>query len=365
VRLYLTQSDLSNAIQVAQRAVSSKSVLPVLSGIYFSANSNYLDLYSTDLDISIKCRLPLQNEEVSEVVFPARLISDIIKSLPEGKVELSVDKETGKADIISGNSFFSINTLSPEDFPVFPTFETNNKINIDGIKLATAIKQVNKSVSKDETRPVLCGILFMIEKGHLCMVATDSYRLSIYETAIDIDSSEPIKVIVPARCLEEVVKSCTDKPVEIGISNNQIYFNLGHVAIISRLIEGNFPPYQKLLPETYETQVKIEKEGFLAALKRVSLLAQNNALIKLKISANELKVENIANEIGTAIETLSADVNGDGMEIAFNAQYLIDGLNSISGDKILLELNNPIKPGILKPADTQDFIYLVMPVRIG
>jgi DNA polymerase-3 subunit beta len=365
VKLNVSQSDLNNAIQITQRAVSSKSVLPILSGIHFSTNVDYLDLYSTDLDISIKCRLAIQNEEISSIVFPARLIGDIIKNLPDGRIELSVNKETGKANIVSGNAKFNINTLSAEDFPTFPTFETGNKVMIEGQKLSTAIKQVVKSASRDETRPVLCGILLTIEKGRLSLVATDSYRLSIYEAAIEIDTKETIKVIVPARSLEEVLKTCGDKTVEIGISKNQMYFNLGHVAIISRLIEGSFPPYQKLLPDTCESRVKLNREEFLSALKRVALLAQNNALIKIRIEKDNVRLENIANEMGSAQENVPVENDGEQMEIAFNANYLIDGLNSINEDFVYLELNNPIKPGIIKPASSQDFIYLVMPVRIG
>jgi DNA polymerase-3 subunit beta len=173
------------------------------------------------------------------------------------------------------------------------------------------------------------------------------------------------RVIVPARSLEEVLKTCGEKTVEIGISKNQIYFNLGHVAIISRLIEGNFPPYQKLLPDTCESRVKLNREEFLQALKRVSLLAQNNALIKIRIEKDNVRIENIANEMGSAQENVSVENNGDQMEIAFNANYLIDGLNSIKEDFVYLELNNPIKPGIIKPSNSQDFIYLVMPVRVG
>lgn len=370
MKISLSQSDLNAALQTVQRAVSSKSILPVLSGILVYAEDGHLNLCTTDLELSMKYSLESNDSNGEAVVLPARLVSDIVKNLSDGRVDIVVDEKTGNAKLTSGASAFDIKTYSAEDFPKFPELRSEKSITFDGAKFAAAVKQVVRAVSKDETRPVLCGILLTLEKGRLKMVATDSYRLSIHEAAVEGSSQEDIRVIVPARCMDEVAKAAVDRgadsrQVEMGLAQNQIYFKVGNMVVVSRLIEGNFPNYQQLLPENCELRVKIKKDDFASALRRVALLAQNNALVKIKIDPEKLEVSAITADIGSAVEHLRADVSGAGMEVAFNAQYLLDGLSSISEDEVLFELNSPLKPGILRPASAQDFIYLAMPVRIG
>lgn len=365
MKIDITQCELNTALQTIQKAVSSRSILPILSGILFTIEDGYLCLCSTDLELSMKHRLPLSMESTDAAVLPARLMGDVIKNLPDARVNLDIDSKSGNVKITCGSALFSLKAFSAEDFPKFPDTKAEKTITIPGKKFSSAIKQVIKAVSKDETRPVLCGILTTIEKGRLKMVSTDSYRLSINETAVDGVMPDDMKVIVPARCLDEVSKICGEVDVEVGLAKNQVYFRMGETVVVSRLIEGNFPNYQQLLPDNCETRVKLKKEDFLATLRRVSLLAQNNALIKIKINKDKIQLSAMTADVGSADEVIAAEVSGEGMEIAFNAQYLIDGLNSIGEDMVYLELNNPLKPGLLRPVEAQDFIHLVMPVRIG
>ncbi|MEW5706631.1 MAG: DNA polymerase III subunit beta [Actinomycetota bacterium] len=367
MKVFLSQADFNTAMQITQKAVSQKSLLPILSGILLNINEESIDLYSTDLEMSIKhniaCRIE-NRKDSSSFVIPARLTADIVKSLPDSKVSLNVDEKNSNVKITCGQCEFEVKTMPAEDYPGFPTLQKDIVIVVDGKKLSEAVKQVIKAASKDETRPILCGILLVIEKGRLRLVATDSYRLSIRETAIGGKDVE-LKAIVPARCMDEVSRVCNNEEVEVGLAKNQICFKTKSTTIVSRLIEGNFPNYQQLLPDGCEVKVKLNREGFINSLKRVSILAQNNTLVKIKIMSSSIQLMAASVDIGSAVEELEAQVDGEGMEIAFNPQFLVDGLNSISEEEVFIELNSPLRPGIIRPVKTQDFIYLIMPIRLG
>lgn len=367
MKITLTQTELNNALNIVQKAVASKNILPILSGILFQINNGYLDLYSTDLEMSINCRLQINSDDSGNeaVVMPAKLISDIIKNLPDSKIDLVVDGNSNGVKLYCGQSSFEIKTLSAEDFPGFPEQQAQKTVLISSKNLSEIVRQVIKAASRDETRPILCGILTIIENKKLKMITTDSYRLAIREMESDIDINEEIKIIIPARCMDEIAKIAGDLDIEIGPSKNQVYFKVGGVTIVSRLIEGNYPNYQQLLPDNYEVRVKLEKEKLISSIKRVALLAQNNNLIKIKIMKDKVQLSAGVADVGSAVEDVDAVVDGEGMEIAFNAQYVIDGLNSIIEDEVYLDLNNPLRPGILRPVKMQDFLYLIMPIRIG
>ncbi|MCL6472852.1 MAG: DNA polymerase III subunit beta [Firmicutes bacterium] len=364
MNISFTQSDLNSALQIVQRAVSAKSILPILSGILFNIDNGHVELCSTDLELSIKYRLAVEIKDDTPVVIPARLVSDIVKNLPDAKVDIYSDAKSGSVKLSCGSASFDINTYPVDDFPRFPELDSEKKITIGGKKFSAAVKQVIKAVSKDETRPVLCGILLTIDKGRLTMVTTDSYRLAVHESSVE-GLADDINVIIPARCMDEVARICGDEAIEIGLTKNQIYFSFGNVAIVSRLIEGNFPPYKQLLPDSCDIRVKLNRDRMISALKRVSLLAHNNALVKIKVEEKKIQVSAMTADVGSALEYIDANASGGEMEVAFNAQYLIDGLSSINEEEVFLELNSPLKPGIIRPAVAQDFLYLAMPVRIG
>lgn len=365
MKISLNQSDLNGAIQTVQKAVSSKSLLPVLSGILITVEDGFIDLQSTDLELSMKYRIPVNSEVKGSVVIPARLTGDIVKNLSDGRIDIQSDEKGSGIKITCGLSTFNIKSFSTEDFPKFPELQKEKSVQIKGRDFSEIVRQVIRAVSKDETRPILSGIFLTVEKGRLKMVSTDSYRLSIRESAIEGHSVDDIKVIVPSRCLDEVSKICGDRDIEIGLAKNQIYFNMGDVIIVSRLIEGQFPNYQQLLPADCELRVKFKRDDLISSLKRVSLLAQNNALVKMRIADKIIKISAMTQDIGSADEEIETETEGDGMEIAYNAQFLIDGLNSIGEEEVFLELNSPLKPGLVRPAIDQNFIYLIMPVRIG
>ena len=365
MNIQISQEELNRVVQIAQKAVSPRGLLPVLTGILFKAANGVLDLYATDLEISIRCTLPATVIREGETVIPARLLGEIVKNLPAGNIEIVSDDKSGNIKILSRNAVFDIRSYSPSDFPKFPNITGHSGVKINGRVFSDVVKHVIKAVSKDETRPVLSGVLMTIEKGHLKMVATDSYRLSIKDVAVEGLSVNQSSAIIPGRCLDEVSKAVSDKDVEIILEPNLVYFDLGDTVIISRLIEGQFPNYQQLLPSDCDLRVKFSRHELIASLRRVALLAQNTSLVKMKIGNNEVEISAMSQDLGSAIERLMTKTDGEGMEIAFNSNYLLDGLQSIGEDEINIELNSPLKPGLVRPAQDQGFIYLVMPVRIG
>ncbi|MEW6189845.1 MAG: DNA polymerase III subunit beta [Actinomycetota bacterium] len=392
MRIRTAKSNLLEAVQTASRAVSTRSTLPILSGILLrtphvsEGQGDKLFLCSTDLEISIKCEVDVTVQSPGSIVIPARLLTDIIRNLPEATIEMHLDS-SNQLNITCGKSKFLIRILSPEDFPRFPEIIPKDDFTIEPGILLNVIRQVIKGVSRDETRPVLTGVLVNIKGNRLKMVATDGYRLAVRvaETGSSYESDDTenrendvLNAIIPARTLDELTKiisSHQDEISEVGIkaTENQIIFNSNvstkaatdrKITLISRLIEGQFPNYQQLLPEGYELRLEIERDQFINALRRVSLLAQNNP-VKLKIDDEQMKISAMTYDVGEAMEEIEVKNSGGGMEIAFNPQFLLDGLVSVGEEKVAFEMTSPIKPALLKPSGPENFLYLIMPVRLS
>lgn len=356
-----SQSDLASSLSVVQKAVSSRTTLPILGCILVQSSTDGVDLSSTDLEIAIKKSVPAKVEEGGSVAIPARLFGDIVRSLPEGMV--TVESMGGEVSISTPTAQFSINVLAPEDFPKFPEVDGSESFEVPLEQVAEVIKEVGKAVSRDETRPILTGVRLAITEGTLTMVATDSYRLAVAETKLD-KQGETAAVIVPARALDEVSKLDSDK-IKIALSENQVLFEVEGMRMISRLIDGQFPNYKQLLPESWESRVVVDKASLIDAVKRISLLAQNNSPLRLSISKSRLLVSATTQEVGQASEQVEVQTEGADLEIAFNAQYLLDGLMSARDEKVALEVINPLKPGVIKADKRDGFLYLIMPVRLS
>lgn len=354
---------LSDAIAVASRGVSSRSTLPILTGILLKAEDETLVLQATDLEIAVRHELAAQVETQGTVVVPARLFSDMARSLPEETV--SLDTASGSLAVTCGKAEFSLRTLPSEDFPRFPETSPEQRCEIPADTFGEVAKQVLKAVSKDETRPVITGVLVVVEGDTIRMVATDSYRLAVREAKLE-KGGDPLTAIVPAKALDEAAKvvDTAGEPVQMGVSQNQAVFSQGSTTFVSRLIEGQFPKYQQLIPPQSETKAILDREGFLAAVRRVSLFAQHNAAMRVAVAESEVRLSAATQDVGEASESFDADITGDPVEIAFNHGYLIDGLTSIGDDEVVLEITTPLKPGLLR-AVGGEFTYLLMPIRIG
>jgi DNA polymerase-3 subunit beta len=370
MRFKCDRTTLVDKLTVLARGVSTRSALPVLSGVLLQAHDGRLDLFSTDMELSIKATLATTVERDGEVVVPARLFADIVKNLPGDDVV--VETGEGAVRVAAGRATFSLNSWVASDFPQTSRFETAGGFVVGREPFTATLSKVGRAASRDETRPILTGVLVTIAGGVLKMVATDSYRLSVKETSLSPAATEAeITAIVPVKALNEVARLAgaqSGGDIEIVIGENQALFHLsaadGDIWISSRLIDGQFPNYKQLLPESFDHAVIITKETFLAAARRVSLMAQKNTPLRLGFAAGKLTLRAITQDVGQAEELLDIEYAGDAFEIGFNPSFLIDGVDSIDGDDVTLKFINPLRPGLISGLDG-GFLYLIMPIRLS
>ncbi len=366
MKIRCVRDDLLKGIQIAQKGISSKNTLPILSSLLIDAGDKNITLTGTDLEMLVNYEFPGKIVEKGRVVIPARLIGDIVRNLSEEAVEITYNTAKQTIDIKCGKSFFTIKTIPAEDFPKAPEVNKKESLSVDKEVFIDILKRIIKATSKDESRPVLTGILIDIKKDKLTMVATDSYRLAVTERNIEEKVKEEKRVIVPTRTLEEIIKIATaveEGKVKVSLSENHIIFDLKNTKIISRLIEGQYPNYKQLFPDDYQVELPVKREELAGAVKRVSLLAQNNTHIKLDLKKDEIDISAETQEIGKAEEKVGVKYEGKDINIAFNSQYLLDGLTALDEEEVILKLLDPLKPGLIKPLGSENFLYLIMPVR--
>jgi DNA polymerase-3 subunit beta len=370
MRIRCDRNTLVDKLTILARGVSTRSALPVLSGVLLQSHEDRLDLYSTDMELSIKASITTAVEQEGELVVPARLFADIVKNLPGEDV--LVETGEGAVRVAAGRASFSLNSWVASDFPQTSTFDTSGGFVVGREPFLATLTKVGRAASRDETRPILTGVLVTIAGGVLKMVATDSYRLSVKETALGGEAAQQeIQAIVPVKALNEVARlagAMGDGDIEILISENQALFKLhaddGDVYVASRLIDGQFPNYKQLVPESFEHAVSLAKDEFLAAARRVSLMAQKNAPLRLAFSSGRLTLRAVTQDVGQAEESLDIEYSGDEFEIGFNPTFLIDGADSVDGDEVTLKFINPLRPGLVTGTDV-GFLYLIMPIRLS
>lgn len=376
------QKDLFESIQIAYKAISTRSTLPVLSGILIRSDNGRMVLQATDLEMAVEHSKQVRVSKKGLIVVPAKLISDVVRSLSEEAVNLSFDKNLNKLHLEGRKAKFLLNTLPPEDFPQFPKIKEEEKVQIRVASFTEGAKQVLKAVSQDESRPILAGVLVNIQKNKIKMVATDSYRLAVKELPREIKTKEEktppapdqrkggqeISLIVPGRTLEETLKivSLLDqtKEIKIGSSQKQVLFDLGETKIISRVIQGNYPQYQRIFPEKFPTKIEVPREDFISATKRVSLFSSSTPF-KIKITENKIILSAESPEAGEAQEIVEGKVFGEDTEIAFNPKFFLDGLTSLSSQEAILEIAAPQKPSLIRSKKEDNFLYLIMPMRVS
>jgi DNA polymerase III subunit beta len=368
MKLSISRDKLLSGLQIVGRAVSSRATLPSLSGIQLQAAASGLTMQATDMEIGLSVTLvDAQVENEGTLLLPGRLLGDVVRSLPSGDVVLSLRPEQRDVELIAGGARFHLRTLPAEDFPRFPEFEGDG-VTLPAQPLAATIDRVARAASRDEVRPILTGVLFQAEATMLTMVATDSYRLSVKHTELDAPLSGPVEANVPARALRELARTVAqEEPDEVAISlaRNQAVFLAGSVVLFSRLIEGQFPSWRQLIPESFEHEVRLPREELLEVARRIGQLAQRNAPLRFAFAEGELTVAAETPEVGDASEALPAPYSGEALEIAFNPQFLIEGLESVDGDELVMKLSSPLRPGLLEPVGRDDFSYLVMPIRLN
>ncbi|MGH2905501.1 MAG: DNA polymerase III subunit beta [Solirubrobacterales bacterium] len=365
LRLTVERSSFVDALGAVGRAVSTRSIIPALSGIHLLAETGALTLTATDGDISIRSKISAEVESGGAIVVPGRLLADVARQLPAGDVSLSAG-DGGVLDIECGSASFKLRLLAADDFPPVQPIE-GAAVELPVSEFAETIDQVARSASRDETRPHLTGILLSVDGDKLRSVATDSYRLAVRTTAIGAPVSEKIEANVPARALQETARIADGfDTLKITLAERQISFVVGENLLVSRLIDGQFPDFEQLLPDTYEHELDIEVSELLDAVKRVSLLAQRNTPLKMALSEGELEVSAQTTDIGEAHETLPApDFSGEELEIGFNPDFLREGLDCVHTERARFKLISAFRPGLIVAGDDDEFLYLVMPIRLN
>jgi DNA polymerase III subunit beta len=368
VKISLARDVLFTQLQTVSRVASTRSAIQALSGVQLSAQSSGCELRATDMDVGL--RVPLEAEVVREgtVVLPARLMLDVVRSLPAEQVSVELRAAEQDVEVVAGNATFHIRTLRSEDFPPFPEPDPDSSVELPAEAFVSTATKVAGSASRDETRPVLTGILVSASDRELRMVATDSYRLSVKETTLESPLSSAFEVNVPARALQELARLVggdAAQSLSVSVRSNQVLFTLGRVVLSSRLIDGQFPNYRQLLPETFEHELRIAAPELTDVVRRMSLLAQKNAPLRLAFTQGELTVSAQTPDVGEARESLPVAFSGEDLEIGFNPEFLRAGLEAIDEGDVVLKLISPLRPGLIESGDESRFRYLIMPIRLN
>lgn len=366
MKFTILQSNFQKALNQVNRVVGVRTTLPVLSNVLISAEKGKIKLSATDLEVAITTQTSGKIEEEGTLTIPARLLTDFIANNNDESVEFNTTDN--KLHLKSAHYSANINGVSSEEFPSIPTLSKEIFCSLPRTDFVEGLKKVLISPANDETRPVLAGIYFHFNENILTLAATDSYRLS--EKKITLDSPVADKTfIVPARTMIEVSRLAggvenIDK-INIFFAENQISFVLGETQIVSRLIEGSFPPYSQIIPATSKIKVEVSLKELVSAVKMSALFAKNAANnIKIKTGENALSISSAMSEAGDAVSQIEAKVTGGEVEIAFNSKYLIDVLQIISDDKVTLEFNDSASAGVIRSAGDANFVYIAMPLRI-
>jgi DNA polymerase-3 subunit beta len=363
-RAICSRSDLAAALGTVARAVSTRGAVQVLGGILLgAAEDGRLTLAATDMEISLRASLAGQVEGDASVVVPGRLLTDLVRLLPDEPVTLAHDEGAGTLSVTAGSHSSKLNVYSAEDFPRLPPIDVALHA-IEAPALLATIEKVGRAASRDESRPVLTGVLVRFEGEKLVMAATDSYRLAVKETPLSA-SGPDLEAIIPARALQELTRiAAGSDEVRLGVHENHVLFSAGDVWLTSRRIDGQFPNYKQLLPETFEIEVTTPRAPLLEVVRRAGLMAQRNAPLRLRFAEGELTVSAQTQDVGEATESLPVEFSGEELEIGFNPDFLRDGLDAVAGDTVQLKLINRLRPGLIA-APEESFWYLIMPIRLA
>jgi DNA polymerase-3 subunit beta len=366
VKLSTSSQELFAKLQVVSRVASTRSAVQALSGVQIAAEYS-VELRATDMEVALRVPLEAQIERPGMVVLPARLLVDVVRQLPSGEVSLELRPAEQDVEVVAGTARFHIRTLRSEDFPPLPEPGGDQIVTMPAPAFTETITRVARSASRDETRPILTGILVSAGGEELRMVATDSYRLSVKETRLEAALAEGFEANVPARALEELGRLVRDDvdDIRIGVRANQVVFEVDGLALSSRLIDGQFPNYRQLLPEAYEHELTVNREEFLEVVRRISLMAQKNAPLRLSFSEGEVSISAQTPDVGEASEPMPIPFAGEPFEIGFNPDFLLAGLESAGSADVVLKLISPLRPGLLESADGSGFLYLIMPIRLN
>jgi DNA polymerase III subunit beta len=371
VRFRCERDALVDALSTAGRAVATRGgALPVLSGVRMEVEGDSLRLAGSDLDLTIQVEAEVAGSTDGVTVLPARLVADIVRALEPGAVTFEAADE--EVRITSGRSQFAVRILPADEFPRLPfpagapEAAGGDAVTLSGSELAEALRQVVRAASSDDALPVISGVLMTAEAGGLRLVATDRYRLAVRDLPGTSVLREGQKVLVPSRALNELQRLLGNaESVTLRLGEREASFEVGKVRLTTRLIEGEFPPYQQLIPSSYPNRLIVSKDALLDAVRRVRLLVRDAITpVRVTLRADGVECTVITQEVGQATEDIDAKYEGTELTMGFNPAYLIDGVEAVPGDEVLLETIDPMKPATVRATEGGDYLYLLMPVRL-
>jgi DNA polymerase-3 subunit beta len=372
MKVVLTRGDLLKGILTVQSAVATKNTMPILANVLLEARDKKLEFVATDLDMGIRCSVPAEVVEKGSITINAKKLSDIVRELPEASVDLEID-DSHKMILVCQKSNFKIHGLPKDDFPILPEVKKDKVLKIKGSLIQEMVHKVIFAVSNDETRYVLNGVFFQAESGKVKMVATDGHRLAFIQKKLESKTDEKCSVIIPTKTLNELSKAISDLAkgkedeiiVDIVATDNQIKFTVEGVEIVSRLIEGQFPNYEQVIPKESDKKVEASTAELTSATRRVAILtSEKSNSIRYQVKSGKLSISSKTPDMGEAKEDMDVNYKGDEIAIAYNAKYVLDVLKNVGTDTVSIELTQPLSPGILRPKGDPDYLCVIMPMRV-
>lgn len=365
MKVICARKDLYEGVQTAARAVSPRTSLPILGHLLIRAEDDRLRIAATDLEIGMECIVEASVQEQGSLTAPARVLTEVLAALPETDVILSVD-ETNTVSVQAATSDFSILGLPPDEFPMLPEVRQEVTITINRDKLREGIKKTGFAVSTDESRAILTGILVQVTESGVKFVSTDTHRLCLQECEA-VESEGTMNAIVPGRAMNELTRIVPDGDgtVSVGISPSQIMFKVDDTILISRLIEGQFPNFEKVIPQQHNKKLTVPTDQFLSSVKRAAIVARENSNRAIvRTEDGKLIVTAESGNVGKAHEEVEIIKEGEDIKMAFNAKYLLDVLNVIETEALEVELSGEISPAVIRPQGQEDYTYVLMPMQV-
>lgn len=370
------QENLSRGIAIVSRAVATRSTLPVLGNILLATDGGRLKLAATNLEIGITHWTGAQVNSEGAITVPARQLADYVNALPPDRVEMELNSKTQTLHLKCARYDANLKGVDASEFPLIPTIGENSKILMDPDTLREMIAQAAFSAAQDDSRPVLTGILARFDKDSVTFASADGFRLSVRNAALNSKLAAPVSVIIPAKALLDVARVIGDQtdPVEIAITDNrsQVLFHLANTDIVSQLVDGNFPDFNQIVPKSYTTRTVMSTQDLQSAVKAASVFARDASnIVRLNISSDnemgggKVVIAATSAETGDNVGEIDATVDGDPIEIAFNARFLSDVLAVLNAPQVALETSTAASPGVVKPVGRDDFTHVIMPMHIG
>lgn len=360
-------ADLVERLTAVSRVASGRSAMQPIAGVRLIAQAGSVAIEAVDADLAIRTELPATVGGSGTITLPGKLLLDVVRALPAPTAELTSDDGAGTVTIRSGSSEFSLRALREDDVAPMPALDGGEPVQLSAAALRDTIGKVERAAARDATRLILTGVLVSATGDELRMVATDAYRLAVKETRLDQPiTGEGLEATIPHRALTEIAKAsiADDATVELRRQDSRIVVNWDGTTLVSRLLDGQFPNYRQLLQEQFTTEVEVPTGELTAALRRVALLAQKSARVRLAFTQGQLTISAQSQDVGTASESIPVPWQADDLEIGFNPDYLRGGLENVSTETVRLRLINPVRPMVLETTDDSAFTYLVMPLRL-